>query len=165
MGDLNLNEGQEFHAGGKRLVIRGGVPVQVLIKKGALGGDVQRLGDLKWVKGERLYITGIMCDEQPKNNNVHVAVDASNAAGFNFIECPSNLIVEINVPQPQAKGRVMTAGEAARLPDIVGKRVMVEGVVKMVEKDSFYGLPLQLSFFIGDNPYYAHESIKIEVLD
>lgn len=160
MSELSLNEGQEFYAGGKRFAIRGGVPVEVLIKKGALGGDLQRLGDIKWVEGQEVYIKGSICVAQPKNNEVSVFVDDENR-----FDLPSNLTVEINVPQPQAKGRVMTAGEAARLPDIVGKEILIRGSVVKTEWGS---RPLVVSPKSTASPqieWRVSDRIIVEVLD
>lgn len=63
--------------------------------------------------------------------------------------------------KPQDKGRVMTAGEAAKLPDIVGKRVMVEGGVFDTDDE---GDPLAVCFSDGLNTWIAADD-KIEVLD
>ena len=163
MQNIELNEGQEFFIGGQRYVVKDGAPVQEA-KPGPLGGELVEIGKLKWVKGERVYIVGIVCDEQPKNNNIHVAVDASNAAGFNFIDCPSNLMVEINVPQPQQSGRVMTAGEAVRLPDIVGKRVFIECEVNSTE-GTFRPLVVRPKSNKSSIEWRVSEDIFVEVLD
>lgn len=154
--DLNLSEGQEFYAGGKRFIIRDGVPVQEE-KRGVLGGNQKKLIDLKWIAHERVYIVGNICDNQPKSDSVHIAVNTDVGNGYLFLDCPGDFMVEINVPQPQAKGRVMTAGEAARLPDIVGKRVLM--TVDCVDPGLDY--PVRLIGFSG----WMHHKKKIEVLD
>lgn len=70
-------------------------------------------------------------------------------------------LVEINVPQPQAKGRVMTAGEAARLPDIANKKVLISGIVKEFGCNDTY--PLQV--YIEKQRIHLLSEQSIEVLD
>lgn len=152
MSELSLNEGQEFHAGGKRFVIRGGVPVQEE-KRGPLGGELVRFGSLK--KGDRFALVFEKLTEQ-----INKCVTPGFKESFNNddVGVLDSDLVEINVPQ-QAQGRVMTAGEAARLPDIVGKRVNC--VVSCVDT---VGRPLCLDFADEDGMWISSE-IKIEVLD
>lgn len=77
--------------------------------RGPLGGEIKRLGDC--AENERIYFSAratkngraITCDEP---------IDP-------------NLLVETNVP-PRPTFTPMTAGEAAKLPDIVGRWVAVK---------------------------------------
>lgn len=147
MSDLNLNEGQEFYAGGKRFVIRGGVPVQEE-KRGPLGGELVRFNQLE--DGDIFYIK---CTRS-NWGSAKTLTDDQCVLSFNVL---GDLPVEINVPQPQAKWRVMTAGEAARLPDIVGKRVLLT----VDEVDEGDVAPLTFS---GGFSWMGADD-KIEVLD
>lgn len=93
MSELSLNEGQEFYAGGKRFVIRGGAPVQEE-KRGPLGGELVRFDSLK--DGDLFF----------------VQFKKANGSGASSLLMESAMVqfwplepVEINVPQPPEKRR------------------------------------------------------------
>lgn len=150
MSELSLNEGQEFYAGGKRFVIRDGAPVQEE-RRGPLGGELVRFEDLK--KGDRFALVFEKLTEQ-----INKCVTPGFKESFNNddVGVLDSDLVEINVPQPRAKGLVMTAGEAAKLPDIVGKRVLL--TVKGVNDCNEYCLGIS-------SEDWLHTSDVIEVLD
>jgi len=144
MSNLELNEGQEFFIGGKRYVAKNGAPVQEE-KRGPLGGELVRYDSLE---PGRVFFA-----QFKKTHFDHMPSGKTTDNDYHF---SASDLVEINVPQ-QAKGRVMTAGEAARLPDIVGKRVLM--TVDCV--DPGFDYPLRLIGFSG----WMHQDKKIEVLD
>lgn len=150
MQNIELNEGQEFFIGGQRYVVKDGVPVQEA-KRGPLGGELVRFGDLKphdlfFIQFKKIDKTDIY------STHIH----------FRSI-LDENDIVEVNVPQPQ-RGRVMTAGEAARLPDIVGKTVRLLGDYKIFKTEPNTKDPLLgTSGVYGD--MWIYEEYMVEVLD
>jgi len=139
--------------GGYKGVIRDGVPVAES-KRGPLGGELVRFDSLK--KGDQF----MLLFEKTEAEGARCLTD-----GFDNMDCDGDNLavvyddmVEINIPQPQ-RVRIMTAGEAAKLPDIVGKRVMCIVDGRNYSKDR-----LHLSF--GDHGMSIIDpSIKIEVLD
>jgi len=144
---MEIKEGQEFFIGGKRYVAKNGAPVQEE-KRGPLGGELVRFGNL--LENKQFWVLYNKTD-------CNYALSASTGKNNSF---DPDSIVEINVPQ-QAKGRVMTAGEAARLPDIVGKRVAVRVELADVDFDTRDHYPLRLSGV----ERWLEASTKIEVLD
>ena len=72
----------------------------------------------------------------------------------------SDLLLE---PEHVSKGRVMTAGEAAKLPDIVGKRLRFEMRVSENDKST---VPLRADLIEGSQDcLWFDENELIEVLD
>lgn len=149
MSEINLSEGQEFFIGGQRYVVKDGVPVQEA-KRGPLGGEL--------VEFNSVEIGSIFYARFIKENSAYGMMSVSSS--FNFNKCDP---VEINVPQ-QAKGRVMTAGEAAKLPDIVGKRVNCTTIVRDIDSGDD---PLKVYFDSKESADYRwlNETTIIEVLD
>lgn len=67
----------------------------------------------------------------------------------------------------EPKSRVMTASEAVNIPDIVGKRVMVEAVVEDIEyyhPDNLFCVQLEFDFKHEKFTKWVHKSTLIEVL-
>lgn len=72
----------------------------------------------------------------------------------------SDMLLE---PEPVSKSRVMTAGEAAKLPDIVGKRLRFEMRVSKNDKST---VPLRADLIEGSQDcLWFDENELIEVLD
>ena len=155
MSNLELNEDQEFFIGGQRYVIKNGAPVQEA-KRGLLGGELVRFNQLE--DGDIFYI-------KCTRSNWGLAktlTDDHCVLGFNVL---GDLPVEINVPQPQAKGRVMAASEAADLPDIVGKKINCNGRVGYVASrfpDEIEPIRVNLDDL---SILFVNKDSKIEVLD
>ena len=105
---MEFKDGDTITVNGNPCRIEGGALVPV-VQRGPLGGFVKRLGDC--AENERIYLSAratqkgrsITCDEP---------IDP-------------NLLVETNIP-PRPTFTPMTAGEAAALPDIVGRWVAVQ---------------------------------------
>jgi len=99
-----FKDGDEFETAAGRFVIRDGVPVPA-VKRGPLGGELKRLLDLKGDEGV-----------------VYLAADPNYFVRFGL---GLETIVEVNIP-PRPTFTPMSAGEAAKLPDIVGRWVAVQ---------------------------------------
>lgn len=65
-------------------------------------------------------------------------------------------------PEPVSRGRVMTAGEAAKLPDIVGKRVAFVVHDAIQNSDGPISIVLDKS---NDHHFVLYKNNVIEVLD
>lgn len=151
MSDLNLSEGQEFYIGDQRYVVKDGVPVQEA-KRGPLGGELVRFGDLK---PNDLF--SVQYKKIDKTDIYSTHIHLRSVIG-------ENDLVEINVPQ-QAKGRVMTAGEAAKLPDIVGKTILIKHSVLDGNGSCRPLITIPKSQPKSDIEWHISERIIVEVLD
>jgi hypothetical protein len=97
----SFSEGYEFETSAGMFIIKDGVPVPA-VKRGPLGGELKRLIDCKGDEGL-----------------VFLAADPSY---FVRIGLGLETLVETNIP-PRLTGEKMTAGEAAKVPGIVGRWV------------------------------------------
>ena len=152
---MDIKEGQEFFIGGQRYVVKDGAPVQEA-RRGQLGGKIVSAGGVAQSSSDSFVKVRIAAINSEDNTckfylgnskfKLDMPLDDFNLMG-----------VETNVPQPQ-QGRVMTAGEAARLPDIVGKRVLL--TIDGVDETSDYCLGVSSD---GGSDW-LHFTDKIEVL-
>lgn len=80
-----------------------------------------------------------------------------------MIELNSGDLVKINKSKEQkAKGRIMTAKEASKLPDIVGKKILIESTVRFVHDGD---IAMLVSYKNDHNAYWLDDDIKIMVID
>lgn len=84
-------------------------PKDYVSKRGPLGGELKRLGDC--AENERIYLSA-----RASQNGTSITCDSP---------IDHNLLVETNIP-PRPAFTPMTAGEAAKLPGIVGRWVAVQ---------------------------------------
>lgn len=120
---ITAQVGQIIEVNGKsyRATADGFEPV---VSKGPLGGELKRLADLK--VGEHFVVRGYVhyhnrCE--PDEFKTKVIVGSDDFMSF-YDDLPQNVEVETNIP-PRPTFTPMTAGEAAKLPDIVGRWVAV----------------------------------------
>lgn len=99
--------------------------VKADVKRGPLGGELKRLGDLKWNPGQEFVIFGHSSVSQIKDNTVSVYLGSKDTEKRIVAVLGADYLVETNVP-PRLSGERMTAGEAARVPGIVGRWVALE---------------------------------------
>ena len=100
-----FSEGFEFDTEKGRFVVKNGVPVPA-VKRGPLGGVLKALGE---------------CSPMESVVWFGKSRDLYNCENL------SDLLVETNIqPRPCLSGERMTAGEAARVPGIVGRWVAVQ---------------------------------------
>lgn len=120
---MDYKDGDTITVNGKPCRIEGGALVPV-VKRGPLGGELKRLDQCKI--GHRV--------------NVGAVVGENCCLHFDGV-IGRNLLVETNIP-PRPTFTPMSAGDAAKLPDIVGRWVAVQ-----VEKTDGYEVVL------GDEKY------------
>lgn len=120
---MNYKDGDTITVNGKACRIEGSALVPV-VKRGPLGGELKRLDQCKI--GHRV--------------NVGAVVGENCCLHFDGV-IGRNLLVETNIP-PRPTFTPMSAGDAAKLPDIVGRWVAVQ-----VEKTDGYEVVL------GDEKY------------
>lgn len=115
---MDFKDGDTITVNGKACRIEGGALVPV-VNRGPLGGEVIEAKDLhiKQVAYFRAHRqTGLAVD------GLHKAIKFEGVSGY--IPIPGEAICETNIP-PRPTFTPMTAGEAAKLPDIVGRWVAV----------------------------------------
>ncbi len=111
MNKITAQVGQIIEVNGKqyRATESGFEPV---VSKGPLGGELKRLGDCQ--NRERVFVSALVFDRS--------GLDFEGAINEDYL-------VETNIP-PRPTFTPMTAGEAAKLPDIVGRWVAVRACNK-----------------------------------
>ena len=115
---MEFKDGDEITVNGKPCRIEGGALVPV-VSKGPLGGELVPVETLK--PGQFGYTrVEFVSDDGPEFGDVHVKVN-TNKAQSKIIK---GSLVETNIP-PRPTFTPMSAGEAAKLPDIVGRWVAV----------------------------------------
>ena len=132
---MDYKDGDTITVNGKPCRIEGGALVPV-VQRGPLGGELVPVETLK--PGQFGYTrVEFVSDDGPEFGDVHVKVN-TNKAQSKIIK---GSLVETNIP-PRPTFTPMSAGEAAALPDIVGRWVAVQ-----VEKTDGYEVVL------GDEKY------------
>lgn len=145
MNKITAQVGQVVEVNGKqyRATESGFDPVES--KRGPLGGEVIEAKDLhiKQVAYFRAHRqTGLAVD------GLHKAIKFEGVSGY--IPIPGEAICETNIP-PRPAFTPMTAGEAARLPDVVGRWV----AVKVEDIDDEY------LYVATDSPYSRSDQILL----
>lgn len=103
----DYKDGDVIQVNGKPCRIEGGALVPV-VERGPLGGELKRLGDCK--VGERVTVSAKVRDNASLEFDTPIDFD---------------LMVETNIP-PRPTFTPLTAGEAAKVPGIVGRWVAVK---------------------------------------
>lgn len=165
MTDLNLSEGQGFFIGGQRYVVKDGAPVQEA-KRGPLGGELVRADEISRVafNDGPVYLQLISDGANDGDTRRFRYNHKDHLMAPNIINVPIDALLEINVPQ-QAKGRVMTAGEAAKLPDIVGKTILIKHSVLDGNGSCRPLIAIPESQPKSDIEWHISERTIVEVLD
>lgn len=136
-----LNEGQIVELNGRDYRIEGGALVPV-VQRGPLGGESVKYQDIK--AGQRFYIPAYL------NHEGFIFTEHDVFIGIN-----KNTIVETNIP-PRPTFTPTTAGEAAKLPDIVGRWVVVK-----VEKIYQQGIESQGALFATTDKILLIEGVDL----
>lgn len=137
---MNFKDGDTITVNGKPCRIEGGALVPV-VKRGPLGGELKRLGEC--VVGDRVVIVGAIVNGNWMGRDMaQIEIENLFSDGKRHVELTYNCPVETNL-QPRPTFTPMTAGEAAKLPDIVGRWVAVK--VNESETDCGYDQPLKIS--------------------
>lgn len=112
---MNFKDGDTITVNGKPCRIEGGALVPV-VKRGPLGGELKMLADC--ITGEVVYMQ--MAVETFDRGLVMCRSLTEKGAPHPIFQ--TNRLIETNIP-PRPTFTPMTAGEAAKLPDIVGRWV------------------------------------------
>lgn len=113
---MDYKDGDTITVNGKPCRIEGGALVPV-VQRGPLGGELVPVETLK--PGQFGYTrVEFVSDDGPEFGDVHVKVN-TNKAQSKIIK---GSLVETNIP-PRPTFTPMSAGDAAKLPDIVGRWV------------------------------------------
>ena len=140
--------GQIIEVNGKQFrATEGGF--EPVVSKGPLGGELKRLADLK--DGEHFVVRGYVHDHnrcEPDEFKTKVVVGSDDFMSF-YDDLPQNVEVETNIPA-RTTFTPMSAGEAAKLPDIVGRWV----AVRIDDIDDEY-------LYIGNSPYSGKDQILL----
>lgn len=116
----DYKDGDTITVNGKPCRIEGSALVPV-VKRGPLGGELKRLGEC--VVGDRVVIVGAIVNGNWMGRDMaQIEIENLFSDGKRHVELTYNCPVETNL-QPRPTFTPMTAGEAARLPDIVGRWV------------------------------------------
>ena len=152
MTDLNLSEGQEFHAGGKRFIIRDGVPVQEE-KRGPLDGVLRKFSELPV---DRYFFMRLkkIDDNHALNANERLGVFHDQKIKFD-----KDQLVEFGAIIHKPKR--CSAQYAASLPDIGSKKIALPCDVFEYEHSNQY--PLRVLY--GKKKIDVHYEEIVEVLD
>lgn len=110
----DYKDGDTITVNGKPCRIEGGALVPV-VKRGPLGGELKRLGDC--AMGDCVFLPCVVigASEYPG----YITCQSANGFG---VDAYNKCEVETNIP-PRPTFTPMTAGDAAKLPDIVGRWV------------------------------------------
>lgn len=151
---MDYKDGDTITVNGKPCRIEGGALVPV-VQRGPLGGELVPVETLK--PGQFGYTrVEFVSDDGPEFGDVHVKVN-TNKAQSKIIK---GSLVETNIP-PRPTFTPMSAGEAAALPDIVGRWVAVK-----VDEGSGNGpLPLSYGGISGARIYSDCQVLLIEGAD
>lgn len=103
----DYKDGDTITVNGKPCRIEDGALVPV-VKRGPLGGELKRLGECQ--NRERVFVSALVFDRS--------GLDFEGAINEDYL-------VETNIP-PRPTFTPTTAGEAAKLPDIVGRWIAVK---------------------------------------
>lgn len=135
---MNFKDGDTITVNGKPCRIEGGALVPV-VKRGPLGGELKRLGEC--VVGDRVVIVGAIVNGNWMGRDMaQIEIENLFSDGKRHVELTYNCPVETNL-QPRPTFTPMTAGEAARLPDLVGRWVATK--VEAVEPECGYRQPIK----------------------
>lgn len=150
---MNFKDGDTITVNGKPCRIEGGALVPV-VKRGPLGGELKMLADC--ITGEVVYMQ--MAVETFDRGLVMCRSLTEKGAPHPIFQ--TNRLIETNIP-PRPTFTPMTAGEAAKLPDIVGRWV----AVKVDEGGGSGPLPLSYGGISGARIYSDCQIMLIEGAD
>jgi len=141
MNKITAQVGQIIEVNGKQYRATESGFELVTVKRGPLGGELKRLGEC--VVGDRVVIVGAIVNGNWMGRDMaQIEIENLFSDGKRHVELTYNCPVETNL-QPRPTFTPMTAGEAAKLPDIVGRWVAVK--VNESETDCGYDQPLKIS--------------------
>ena len=120
---MDIKEGQEFFVNGNAYIIKDGLPVPA-VKRGPLGGEIVSCAGGVAQSESDSFVKVTISAINSQDNYCRFYLGTSK----HKLEMPldefSSMGVETNIP-PRLTGEKMTAGEAAMVPDIVGRWVAV----------------------------------------
>ena len=147
----DYKDGDTITVNGKPCRIEGGALVPV-VKRGPLGGEVKWLGDC--VMGDCVFLSCVVigASEYPG----YITCQSANGFG---VDAYNKCEVETNI-QPRPTFTPMTAGEAAKLPDIVGRWVAVK-VCKKSSDELVLGDEIYERWFDRDDQIFLLEGVDL----
>ncbi len=136
----------------------------ITVKRGPLGGVLKRLADLK--DGEHFVVRGYVWDHNrcdPDEFKTKVVIGSDDFMSF-YDDLPQNVEVETSIPA-RPTFTPMTAGEAADLPDIVGRWVAVRVSSASDPKEDSCALRVEgdkdVTFFDNSDPILLIEGADL----